>query len=84
VERHEAAEFFALDADKPGGGARPYAPHHQPGADPYTVFELGTAEEAATSFRGTVNPTKWRSCPLWASGATIALCPMKREMYELP
>ncbi len=46
VELHERMESFVID------GERPYAPHHQPGADPYTVFELGTAEEADTDFRG--------------------------------
>jgi hypothetical protein len=46
VERHEACEFFTIAGDKP------YAPHHQPGADPYIIFELGTAEEADTDFRG--------------------------------
>jgi len=54
VERHEAAEFFALDADpdKPGSGKRPFAPNHQPGADPYTFYELGTVEDADTTFLG--------------------------------
>lgn len=48
VETHEACEFFMIDGD------RPYAPHHGPGHDPYVVFELGTDEEARTSFRGEV------------------------------
>lgn len=39
VERHEAAEFFELD------GKKPFAPHHLPGNDPYTVFEPGTEEQ---------------------------------------
>lgn len=46
VERHEACEFFTID------GVKPYAPHHGPGNDPYIVFELGTDEDARTSFRG--------------------------------
>lgn len=46
VERHEACEFFMVDDDKP------YAPHHQPGHDPYTVYEYGTWEEVDTDFRG--------------------------------
>jgi hypothetical protein len=46
VEQHEACEFFQLD------GRRPYAPNHGPGRDPYTVMEMGTAEDAETSFRG--------------------------------
>lgn len=50
VERHEAMEFFVIDGD------RPYAPHHGPGNDPYIVFELGTDEDARTSFRGVVKP----------------------------
>lgn len=50
VERHEACEFFQLDPD----GERPYAPHHGPGNDPYIVFEHGTLQDAATSFRGVV------------------------------
>lgn len=52
VERHEACEFFTID------GVKPYAPHHQPGADPYAVIEIGTPEEADTDFRGRrVHPT---------------------------
>lgn len=48
VERHEACEFFKI------GGKRPYAPHHGPGHDPYTVFERGTDEEARTMYTGEV------------------------------
>lgn len=50
VERHEACEFFQID------GIRPYAPHHGPGNDPYTVFDHGTDLDVRTSFRGDVNP----------------------------
>lgn len=50
VDRHEGMEFFEID------GVKPYAPHHQPGHDPYTVYELGTEEEQRTSFRGELNP----------------------------
>lgn len=46
IEVHEACEFFQVD------GVRPYAPNHGPGRNPYTVLELGTAEDAETSFRG--------------------------------
>lgn len=46
VEQHEACEFFIID------DLRPYAPHHGPGNNPYTIFEQGTAEEAQTTFRG--------------------------------
>jgi len=46
VERHEAAEFFVLD------GQRPYAPHHGPGFDPYQIFEHGDQQDAQTDFRG--------------------------------
>src|SRR5258708_1853484 len=49
VDRHEACEFFQID------GEHPYAPNHGPGNDPYIVFELTTAEDRRTSFRGLVN-----------------------------
>jgi hypothetical protein len=52
VETHECAEFFKL------GKLRPYAPHHGPGNDPYTIFERGTDEEARTMFTGKINPKK--------------------------
>jgi hypothetical protein len=48
VERHEAMEFFFI------GDAKPFAPLHGPGNDPYTVYETATPAEAATSFRGIV------------------------------
>jgi len=48
VERHEAAEFFKIDND------RPYAPSHGPGNDPYLIREVGTDLDARTSFRGEV------------------------------
>src|SRR6185437_91476 len=46
VERHEACEFFQI------AGARPYAPSHGPGNDPYLIREIGTPADAETSFRG--------------------------------
>jgi hypothetical protein len=46
VERHEACEFFQIS------GEHRYAPNHGPGRDPYTILELGTVEDAETSFRG--------------------------------
>lgn len=46
VERHEACEYFQID------GHRPFAPNHGPGRDPYQIMELGTIEDAETSFRG--------------------------------
>ena len=50
VEQHEAAEFFRLrDGDEL---ARPYAPSHGPGNDPYMIREVGTAEDAETNYRG--------------------------------
>lgn len=49
VESHEACEFFTVDGD------HPYAPNHGPGRNPYTIREMGTALDAATSFRGVVN-----------------------------
>jgi len=50
IERHEAAEFFQID------GARPYAPHHGPGNDPYVIFEHGSDLDRRTDFRGNVSP----------------------------
>lgn len=47
VEQHEACEFFLIE------GHRPYAPHHGPGNNCYTIFDHGTAEDAQTTFRGT-------------------------------
>jgi hypothetical protein len=46
VEQHEACEFFQFD------GYRPYAPHHGPGHNPYTIFDQGTTKDAQTTFRG--------------------------------
>lgn len=46
VERHEACEFFTID------GSKPYAPSHGPGNDPYIVREIGTEEDARTSYKG--------------------------------
>lgn len=48
VETHEAMEFFAID------GARPYAPHHGPGNDPYLIFEHGSDLDVRTRFTGEV------------------------------
>lgn len=46
VELHEAMEFFQV------AGARPFAPTHGPGDDPYVVHELATDEQIRTTFRG--------------------------------
>lgn len=46
VDTHERMEDFLVD------GVRPYAPSHGPGNDPYLVREVGTVEDAETSFRG--------------------------------
>lgn len=46
VEQHEAAEFFELN------NARPFAPHHAPGRNPYSIVEQGTAEDATTDYLG--------------------------------
>lgn len=62
VERHEACEFFRLHVDEndnladadSGYAARPYAPSHGPGNDPYLVRELGSDLDQRTSFRGSV------------------------------
>lgn len=48
AERHEAAEFFCINND------RPYAPSHGPGNDPYVIRELGTEEDFITDQRGNV------------------------------
>lgn len=50
VELHEAMEFFQID------GARPFAPSHGPGNDPYLIRELGTDLDRRTTFRGEVRP----------------------------
>lgn len=50
IERHEACEFFKID------GERPYAPHHGPGNDPYTVFDHGSDLDIRTSYLGDVKP----------------------------
>jgi hypothetical protein len=57
VERHEAMEFFTIH-DSPGSehSAKPYAPSHGPGNDPYLIREVGTDLDRRTSFRGDVNP----------------------------
>lgn len=48
VEKHEAMEFFEVDGEKP------YAPHHGPGEDVYTVYEVGTDEDRRTLNTGKV------------------------------
>lgn len=50
VERHEAMEFFTVD------GAKPFAPSHGPGNDPYMLREVGTVDDARTSSSGVLNP----------------------------
>jgi hypothetical protein len=60
VERHEAMEWFVLvDHTLPehlwpavDREARPYAPSHGPGNDPYLIREVGTEADRRTSFRG--------------------------------
>lgn len=56
VERHEAMEFFTIH-DSPGSehAARPYAPNHGHGEDPYVVHDLTTGEARRTSFRNVVD-----------------------------
>ena len=56
VERHEAMEFFAM-RDSPGSEhmARPYAPNHGNGEDPYVVHDLTTGEARRTSFRNVLD-----------------------------
>lgn len=58
VEQHEACEWFRV-AETVGAGradrdVRPFAPNHGPGRNPYTITELGTDQDAATSFKGEV------------------------------
>lgn len=56
VHRHEAMENFRIESDSGEDVLRPYAPHHGPGEDPYTVFVHGSDEDVRTSFRGVVKP----------------------------
>ena len=57
VERHEAMEFFTLHVTPTSKEfAKPYAPSHGPGSDPYLVRELGTDLDRRTRFTGEVNP----------------------------
>lgn len=67
VETHERCEFFRFEWDTPNqAGAetlgtnhrveRPYRPSHAPGNNPYLIREIGTEEDARTSFRGELNP----------------------------
>jgi hypothetical protein len=51
VQTHEAMEGFTIDDE------HPFAPHHGPGNDPYTVFEHGDDVDVRTSYRGEVKPT---------------------------
>lgn len=46
IEAHETCEFFQIN------GQRPFAPNHGPGRNPYSVIEVGTVEDAETTFRG--------------------------------
>lgn len=69
VERHECAEFFALwpvhddgqwFAPTPPAGedpvlARPFAPAHGPGNDPYMVLTHGTDLDRRTRYTGEVS-----------------------------
>lgn len=48
VEQHECCEFFTID------GAKPFAPLHGPGEDPYRIVEYATDTQRRTSFRGVV------------------------------
>lgn len=53
VETHEAMEFFRIEQED-GTKRRPYAPHHGPGRNPYTIHERGTEQDAHTRFTGAV------------------------------
>jgi hypothetical protein len=49
VDTHERMEDFVIS------GARPFAPQHGPGNDPYRVCELATDLDRRTSFTGELN-----------------------------
>lgn len=62
VVMHELGELFAIAPEgqlgedvTDGSGVRPFAPHHQPGRDPYFVREMGTWEEADRDNQGRRN-----------------------------
>jgi hypothetical protein len=56
VETHEACEFFTLMPMGQGEHMeKPFAPHHGPGEDPYTIWHYSTDLQRRTSFRGLVN-----------------------------
>jgi hypothetical protein len=48
LENHELGEWFKV------GDARPFAPMHGPGEDPYTVHEFRNEQDARTLQDGTV------------------------------
>jgi hypothetical protein len=48
VEDHELGEWFKID------GARPFAPLHGPGEDPYTVHEFRSELDARTLQDGSI------------------------------
>ena len=73
IEGHECGEFFKID------GKRPYAPHHQPGSNPYTHFERGTDKEARTMYTGAVRP----SAKLRKTIAEVMLAPDLRALTTL-
>lgn len=51
LENHELGEWFRVD------GARPFAPLHSPGEDPYTVHEYRNEIDARTLQDGSVTET---------------------------
>jgi hypothetical protein len=55
VATHELCEEFAIE-NPDGQLARPFAPNHSDGNDPYSVRELGTIEDAETSSSGIRRP----------------------------
>lgn len=54
VEKHEAMEFFAFLSEE--RLARPYAPNHGFGWDPYLVTEVATGGDRRTTFRNELLP----------------------------
>lgn len=55
VATHELMEEFAIE-NPDGELARPFAPNHSDGNDPYSVRELGTVEDAETTSSGIHRP----------------------------
>lgn len=55
IEIHETCEF-ARWFNEDGDDDRPFAPHHGPGENPYSIIEIGTVEETKMKYTGELNP----------------------------